>query len=114
MRSRTRVTRASSTQTQTSRAISVSALPSSASDSRGLHIVDVQDIPVGILEPRSTEITHAMDVALELHARHVVMLEGYAFLLQCADDCVELLAHAPGRRRRLVGAGELGLVDDDL
>src|SRR5215467_5659637 len=78
---------------------------------RELHIVDVEDVPVRVLEPGGFEISHHVNVAFKLKPRHVVMLKGNVLPLQRLDDRIQLTTDAPGGRGCLVRAGEFGFID---
>ena len=43
----------------------------------------------------------------------VVVLEDHPLGLEAADEVLDVVAHGPGGRGRLVGPGELRLIDDE-
>ena len=74
----------------------------------------MENVAVRILEPGRPEVAENVDVALARPASEIVVLERDAGVPQRLDDRFELAAHPPGRGSRLVGAGILRAVDDDL
>jgi hypothetical protein len=61
-----------------------------------LGAIDMKDVAVWILEPRSPEVSKDMDITVPARARQVIMLKLDPHLLQGADDRFQLLADAPG------------------
>ena len=66
---------------------------------------------VDILEPGHFHAVANVDVALQRQARHVVMLEFHAIGFEPRCNCLQLPAHIPHDRGRLVGTREFGAID---
>src|SRR5690606_14427187 len=75
---------------------------------------DAERIAVGVLEPRDLHAVADMHVAVAFETRHIVVLERNALGLQLLHGLFEFVAERPGHRRRLVRAGELGAVHEDV
>ena len=75
------------------------------------HRIDVQHIPVGVLEPDQPGAAGQVDVALQAADLGIVLEHG-AVRLQRGDHRVELAADAPDHGVRPVGAGVVRAVDD--
>lgn len=72
----------------------------------------MQDIAVGILEPDGLEAIGAVDAVLIIHAHIRVMLESYPLARKIGDNGLDPVTHTPGDGVGLVGAGEVGDVDN--
>src|SRR6185369_16223522 len=71
------------------------------------------DVSIGILEPGVLQRPRKVYVALTGYARHVVVLECDAPRVEIFHERVNVGDH-PRRGRRLVGTGELGMIDEHV
>src|SRR5258708_5121045 len=102
----------------------VGTTPTRARPFVSLSVHQVHDVSIRILEPGNLHVAADVDVAFDLEARHVVVLEGHTFGLESPNDLFDLIADHPRDGGGLVGSGVLrsvhvepavaGLVNDQL